>query len=131
MSPLECAGWVFVARSALGLKIGDAIALRALALNPGRFLSYDQLDGCSQEYDHTRRGRLPVNRRLPTRMARIRGALVDLGFPACAVENQKGTGYAMSVHHAKRLNSLIASLAGSQSAPYAAILSNPTGRETP
>ncbi len=112
MSPLEKAGWVLVARTALGLKVGDATALRELALNGGRFIEHARLDACSQYYDSSRRGRGPVERRLPTRMARIRGALVDLGFPPSSVENSPGLGYAMPAHHAARLNDLIAELAG-------------------
>lgn len=107
LNRLERAGWAAIAAETLALKWGDAVALREMVLSAGRFVSIQRLDECSGLYESRKRNRMEPARRVPTRMARIRGALEDLGVPRAAVENSRGLGYAIAPHYARLVRDII------------------------
>lgn len=103
MNRFERAGLAALAAEMLDLRRGEGKALCELVVNAGRFVEHARLDECSGRYESAKRVRTHIARRLPTRIARIRKALEDVGFPPSAIENNPGVGYAMPVRHARRL----------------------------
>lgn len=104
LNALERRGWPVAAQDALRMTAGEARVLAHMVLDrPGGVCTYDCLA--------THLAPLPVaslaSRRLPTRMARIRSALRDIGLPSSAVENISETGYRVDPASAQRIRALV------------------------
>jgi DNA-binding response OmpR family regulator len=105
LNRLERAGWVMLAREALGIRPGEASALLEMVMSPGRIVSYERLDACFGPHDG--RSSSAASRRLGCYMARVRASLEDLGIPRAAIENLAGVGYGIAPHYARRLRQIV------------------------
>ncbi|MGH6978840.1 MAG: hypothetical protein ACRED4_06080 [Brevundimonas sp.] len=105
LNRLEALGWAFLAQEVLSLSAGEARALQKLACErPGQVVSNADLRRClSKALPCTRDARLAVS----TRLARVRGALVDVGFDRTVVENIERVGYRIARAEARQVRTLI------------------------
>lgn len=105
LNRLEALGWAFLAQEVLSLSAGEARALQKLACErPGQVVSNDELRrSLSKALPCTRDARLAVS----TRLARVRGALVDVGFDRTVVENIERVGYRIARAEARQIRTLI------------------------
>lgn len=105
LNRLEALGWAVLAQEVLGLSAGEARALQRLACDrAGQVVSNDELRRClSRALPCNRDARLAVS----TRLARVRGALVDVGFDWTVVENIERVGYRIARAEARQIRALI------------------------
>lgn len=108
LNRLERRGWAQVAQDTLRLTPGEARLLAHLVLDrPGGVCGYACLSG----HLAPQPALTPPSRRLPTRMARIRNALRDLGLPSSVVENISEVGYRIDPSSALRIRALVEAVA--------------------
>lgn len=104
LNRLERVGWPIAAQGALGVTAGEARVLAHLVLDrPGGVCTYDCLVKHLAPLPSISR----PSRRLPTRLARIRNALRDLGLPSSAIENISETGYRVDAASAQRIRVIV------------------------
>lgn len=105
LNRLEALGWAFLAQQHLGLSAGEARALQLLACErPGRVVSSEDIQAALSKQVPCRR---PVRLAASTRLARVRGALVDVGFCKAVIENLPREGYRIRLSDARLIRSLI------------------------
>lgn len=105
LNRLEALGWAFLAQQHLGLSAGEARALQLLACErPGRVVSSEDIQAALSKRVPCRR---PVRLAASTRLARVRGALVDVGFCKAVIENLPREGYRIRLSDACQIRSLI------------------------
>ena len=105
LNRLERLGWTVLAERHLSLTPGESRVLAHLTLDrPDGVCTYDCLAGHLNLQDGTAS---VARRRLPTRIARIRRALRDLGLPSSSVQNVSEVGYRIGADSARRIRGLV------------------------
>lgn len=105
LNHLERLGWAVLAKERLLISSGCARMLAALVLDgAGRTVPFETLQSCLAGHDDAFG---PINRRMPTQMAKVRNALRQVGLSGDTIEADPLVGYRVSKPAADRVRAFI------------------------